>query len=131
TMEDLPELPGDTLLHHAATDPKAIPDLQGALGIADRAAALADGILLIQQDAGDALAGQIERRCKPNRAAAHDSCPAALDAAGRYGLTAKCRVWNRHPALRSRSIRPDWFHMQLLTDWPSAGQRKQGMVNTF
>ncbi|KAF1854017.1 hypothetical protein Lal_00005231 [Lupinus albus] len=81
-VEDLADLPHDALVDHALADAQPVPHLQRALGVADGAAADADGVLGIQHHHRHALAREVEGRGQPDRAGADDRHRMAPDAAG-------------------------------------------------
>ena len=49
-QQDLDLIPGDALGNHAIGDTQPVPDFQRALGLADRAAADAHRVVLVEHD---------------------------------------------------------------------------------
>merc|ERR1711991_43759 len=72
TTIDTPELPGDALGKHPLADPQPVENLKAALGPADGAAAHRYDIVVVDDDAGDAVGGKVDRGGKPDRAGADD-----------------------------------------------------------
>ena len=68
--EHLAHLPAHAALGQALADAQPVPDLQRALGIADRARADADGVVVVEQHHLEAALRQVERRGQPDRAGA-------------------------------------------------------------
>merc|ERR1711991_893635 len=72
TTIDTSELPCDALGKHPLADPQPVENLEAALGPADGAAAHRYDIVVVNDDAGDAVGGKVDRRGKPDRAGADD-----------------------------------------------------------
>ena len=69
---DLAFVPGDALLDHAPGDAEAIPDLEAVLGLADRAAAEAHRVVVVEQHGRHATRRQRQRQGRAGDTRAHD-----------------------------------------------------------
>jgi len=71
-MENLAEVPGDAAGQHALGASEAVEDFEGALGPADRPAAGADGVVLIEQHGRYPATHEIHGDRESDRAAPRD-----------------------------------------------------------
>ena len=67
-QEHLADLPGDAFLDHAVRDPQPVAHFERALGEADRARALADPVVVVEQHDGLPALGEVDGGGKPDRA---------------------------------------------------------------
>ena len=71
-MEDLAEVPDDSLLEHRQAAAVPMGNLKRTLRETDGAAALTHAFVVIEENDRDALQAEIQRRCDPDGAAADD-----------------------------------------------------------
>ena len=88
TGEDAAGVPGDALGQQGLADAEAGEDFEAALGVADGAAADADGVVVVDQDDRLAPLGEVQCGGEADHAAAddHDGVAAALVGDGAEGI---------------------------------------------
>src|SRR5690606_29185486 len=66
-VEQATDLPGDAFVHHAVADAETVEDFERALRPADGAAAARDDVVVIENDASDAVQRAVNSRAEADR----------------------------------------------------------------